>query len=52
MQCHNEAPATDILKTPHAMKGDAHSPFGQHECESCHGPSEAHATGFAEGKPA
>jgi DmsE family decaheme c-type cytochrome len=42
MKCHDEAPVTDILKTPHAMKGDARTPFGQHECESCHGPSQAH----------
>ena len=28
-----------------------HSPFGQHDCESCHGPSAAHATGFAAGNP-
>lgn len=40
--CHNQAPVTDILHTPHAAKGDPHAPFGQHECESCHGPSEAH----------
>jgi DmsE family decaheme c-type cytochrome len=52
VQCHNEAPATEILKTPHAMKGDAHAPGGQHGCESCHGPSDAHARGFAAGKPA
>lgn len=51
MQCHNEAPATDILKTAHAMKGDARTPAGQHGCESCHGPSDAHARGFAAGKP-
>lgn len=51
MQCHNEAPVTEILKTPHAVKGDIHTPFGQHECESCHGPSDGHATGFATGKP-
>ena len=31
MQCHNEAPVTDILKTAHAVKGDVHSPFGQHD---------------------
>lgn len=42
MQCHNQAPVTNILLTPHAMKGDPHAPFGQHDCESCHGPSEAH----------
>jgi DmsE family decaheme c-type cytochrome len=52
MQCHSQAPVTDILQTPHGMKGDARTPFGQHECESCHGPSEAHAAGFAAGKPA
>jgi len=52
VQCHNESPATDILKTPHAVKGDAHAPGGQKGCESCHGPSNAHAKGFAAGKPA
>src|SRR5208283_5566502 len=51
MACHNSAPVTDILQTPHAMKADARTPFGQHECESCHGPSNAHATGFAAGTP-
>lgn len=49
LQCHNEQPVTDILNTPHAMKGDARTPFGQHECESCHGPSDAHVSGFAKG---
>jgi DmsE family decaheme c-type cytochrome len=51
MACHNTAPVTDILHTPHAVKGDPNSPFGQHDCESCHGPSNAHATGFMHGKP-
>ncbi|MDE2184478.1 MAG: DmsE family decaheme c-type cytochrome [Alphaproteobacteria bacterium] len=51
MQCHNSAPVSDILKTPHAMKGDARSPFGQQGCEACHGPSDAHASGFAKGTP-
>lgn len=51
LQCHNEAPATDILKTPHMTKADAHAPGGQQGCESCHGPSDAHARGFAAGKP-
>ena len=36
--------ATEIFQTPHAVKGDARTPFGQHECESCHGPSEAHVS--------
>ena len=52
VQCHNESPATDILKTPHAVKGDVHAPGGQKGCESCHGPSNAHAKGFAAGNPA
>ena len=51
MQCHNEAPVTNILSTPHATKGDSRTPFGQHECESCHGPSDAHVAGFAKGAP-
>ena len=51
MKCHDSdivqgdrtyKAATDILVTPHGMKGDPHSPFGEHECESCHGPSQAH----------
>ncbi len=44
-KCHDEAPVTNILVTPHAMKGDLRTPFGQHECETCHGPSETHAAG-------
>ena len=43
LKCHNtDAKVTPILKTPHAVKGDPHSPFGQDGCESCHGPSAAH----------
>ncbi|MDE1985733.1 MAG: DmsE family decaheme c-type cytochrome [Alphaproteobacteria bacterium] len=42
MKCHDQSPITDVLQTPHGTKGDPRSPFGQHECESCHGPSEAH----------
>jgi DmsE family decaheme c-type cytochrome len=33
------------------MKGDAHAPFAQHDCESCHGPSESHVASHpAEGQ--
>jgi DmsE family decaheme c-type cytochrome len=42
LKCHNEHKVNPILQTPHAVKGDAHSPFGQEGCESCHGPSAAH----------
>ena len=41
-KCHDSAPVTDIYMTPHAVKGDPRSPFAGHECETCHGPSEAH----------
>jgi len=44
MRCHDEAPVTNVLVTPHGVSGDMHSPFGQHQCESCHGPSDAHAS--------
>jgi DmsE family decaheme c-type cytochrome len=44
MKCHDEAPVTDILKTPHAVKGDSHTPFAQHGCESCHGASPQHVS--------
>ncbi|MDE2134624.1 MAG: DmsE family decaheme c-type cytochrome [Alphaproteobacteria bacterium] len=51
MKCHDTAingpdrtykASTSIFQTPHATKGDARAPFAQHDCESCHGPSEAH----------
>ena len=32
-----------ILRTPHGVKGDARTPFAAQGCESCHGPSAAHA---------
>ncbi len=42
LKCHNDAKVNPILQTPHAMKGDQHTPFAQQGCESCHGPSAAH----------
>jgi len=50
MGCHNSSPVKDIIGTPHSEKGDARTPFAQRECESCHGPSEAHVQAFAKGK--
>ena len=49
--CHDEPHVKEILQTPHAVKGDSRSPFGQHDCESCHGPSNAHATGHGKNRP-
>ncbi|MEI6668843.1 MAG: DmsE family decaheme c-type cytochrome [Acidobacteriota bacterium] len=42
LECHNMPPVSLILQTPHAVKADARSPFGQHQCESCHGASPGH----------
>ena len=46
LACHDEngeVPVMDIFKTPHAVPGDARTPFAQHQCESCHGPGADHA---------
>ncbi len=35
LKCHStDAKVVPILQTPHAVKGDPHSPFGQEGCES------------------
>jgi DmsE family decaheme c-type cytochrome len=48
LKCHgSEATVNPILQTPHAVKGDPHSPFGQNGCESCHGGSAAHVASRA-----
>jgi len=54
LTCHgadDEHPAQAILATPHAVTGDANSPFGEgaHQCETCHGPSEAHLSRLDDG---
>jgi len=41
--CHNSHPVDFILQTPMGDKSDPRSPFGQHGCESCHGPAGDHA---------
>src|SRR5271169_2044907 len=43
LTCHNSPPVNYILQTPMAVKSDPRTPFGQHGCESCHGPSGDHA---------
>lgn len=51
VKCHDEPSVRPILNTPHAVRGDPHTPFAQHDCESCHGPSEAHAAGHGRNRP-
>lgn len=40
--CHGNEQEALILQTSHGVKADAHTPFAQHQCESCHGPSPEH----------
>jgi len=54
MACHREGkdkPAHEIFMTPMGISGDPNSPFaeGNHNCESCHGPSKAHTKKQADG---
>lgn len=54
LTCHKEGkevPAHQILETPMASTADPNSPFGegQHECETCHGPSKSHMKKLADG---
>lgn len=44
-RCHDKAPATLILRTPHAQSADPRTPFAVHDCETCHGASPEHASG-------
>ncbi len=50
LKCHDESPTVDILKTPHAMKGDSRTPFANHGCETCHGASPEHVASAAKVK--
>jgi DmsE family decaheme c-type cytochrome len=50
MKCHDQSPVVDILKTPHAVKGDARTPFANQACETCHGASPEHIASAAKVK--
>ncbi len=45
LACHDDALTLALFKTPHAIPGDDRGPFGhgQLQCESCHGPGDAHS---------
>ena len=46
LDCHDEqsdSPVLSIYHTPHGIAADKRTPAGGSGCESCHGPSAAHA---------
>ena len=43
MKCHDDPKVTVIFKTRHSVVADPRTPFGQRQCESCHGPGGNHA---------
>ena len=46
IKCHDEDsefPVFSIFKTKHAQPADKRTPFGQLQCEACHGPGANHA---------
>jgi len=44
LKCHDTGKAVEILRTAHAVKGDARTPLADanHGCETCHGASPDH----------
>jgi DmsE family decaheme c-type cytochrome len=44
LRCHDAPPATLMLHTVHAQMGDSRTPFADRQCETCHGPSDAHVS--------
>jgi DmsE family decaheme c-type cytochrome len=43
-ECHDQPAILAILKTRHAVQGDARTPLAHaNACETCHGPGAAHA---------
>ena len=45
LSCHDDSVTLAVFKTSHAVPSDSESPFGhgQLQCESCHGPGDAHS---------
>jgi len=53
LSCHmSNQTVLAIFKSKHAVPTDPRSPFGhdQLQCEACHGPGDAHASGIGRGK--
>lgn len=48
--CHSSRRMQVVAETPHGNRSNPHAPFGQHDCESCHGPGSLHATRSRRGK--
>lgn len=44
LKCHDEAPYNSVMHTKHGVAQDPRTPAANHGCESCHGPSAAHAS--------
>ena len=52
-KCHDEDskfPVYAIYKTKHAQPADVRTPFASLQCETCHGPGEAHAKSVRPGE--
>lgn len=54
LNCHDDASIAGIFQTKHGAPNNPDSPFGhgQMQCEACHGPGAAHATGKGKNRPA
>lgn len=52
LACHSggQFAVMPIFKTKHGSRSDPDAPFTNHQCESCHGPSNDHVTSMMQGK--
>jgi DmsE family decaheme c-type cytochrome len=48
LACHKDPKLRGIFASPHGERDDSRTPFGQLQCESCHGPKGAHPRGGRE----
>jgi DmsE family decaheme c-type cytochrome len=46
--CHRDPELQGVFSSAHGERDDARTPFGQLECESCHGPQGRHPMGGRE----